>query len=248
MKHQIIPSIIAKNQDELNYRLKKVKFSKIIHLDIMDGKFIKNKSLMFNIKLPKGFLLKCPNSTSVNHMKKYMGWNSEHAQKPQQVFHRWFLTLRKRKYEAHLMMKNPIKWINNNYKRVDLIIVHHESENIKKAIELIKKCKRKIGIAINPQTSLKELKIIPIEEIDTLLIMTVYPGKYGSSFLPAALKKVSEARRHYPHINLEVDGGINDKTITKALHAGANKFVIGSYLQNSDKPRRKMRGLKRLLM
>ncbi|MBS3080896.1 ribulose-phosphate 3-epimerase [Candidatus Pacearchaeota archaeon] len=209
MRSFIIPSIIARNQKELNQRLKKVKFSKIIHLDVMDGKFVRNKSLMFDFALPFRFKI-------VN-------------------------------YEAHLMMKNPTNWIKKHYKKVDLIIVHYESRDIKKIIELIKKCKRKIGLAVNPGIPLTKLKNIPIREIDTLLIMTVYPGRYGSSFLPLMIKKIKQARKRYPKLNIEVDGSINEKTIRKVFHTGANKFVVGSYLQNADDVKERINELKRII-
>ena len=194
MKKEVIPSLIAKNQKELNERFSKIKSQfKIFQLDIMDGKFVKNKSLMFNFKLPKG----------------------------------------KFKYEAHLMVKNPKVWIIKNWKKADTIIFHIESTNDSKyLIKLIKSKKRKVGIAINPKTNVK--KIIPfLNSIDMVLIMTVIPGKYGSKFLPNVLKKVKEIRKLKPKLNIEVDGGINNKTIARAKKAGANRFILGSYLQKS---------------
>ena len=194
MKKEVIPSLIAKNQKELNERFSKIKSQfKIFQLDIMDGKFVKNKSLMFNFKLPKG----------------------------------------KFKYEAHLMVKNPKVWIIKNWKKADTIIFHIESTNDSKyLIKLIKSKKRKVGIAINPKTNVK--KIIPfLNSIDMVLIMTVTPGKYGSKFLPNVLKKVKEIRKLKPKLNIEVDGGINNKTIARAKKAGANRFILGSYLQKS---------------
>jgi len=194
MKKEVIPSLIAKNQKELNERFSKIKSQfRIFQLDVMDGKFVKNKSLMFNFKLPKG----------------------------------------KFKYEAHLMVKNPKVWIIKNWKKADTIIFHIESTNDSKyLIKLIKSKKRKVGIAINPKTNVK--KIIPfLNSIDMVLIMTVIPGKYGSKFLPNVLKKVKEIRKLKPKLNIEVDGGINNKTIARAKKAGANRFILGSYLQKS---------------
>jgi ribulose-phosphate 3-epimerase len=194
MKKEVIPSLIAKNQKELNERFSKIKSQfRICQLDVMDGKFVKNKSLMFNFKLPKG----------------------------------------KFKYEAHLMVKNPKVWIIKNWKKADTIIFHIESTNdFKYLIKLIKSKKRKVGIAINPKTNVK--KIIPfLNSIDMVLIMTVIPGKYGSKFLPNVLKKVKEIRKLKPKLNIEVDGGINNKTIARAKKAGANRFILGSYLQKS---------------
>ena len=108
MKKQIIPSLIAKNQKELDKIFDKVKpHSKVFQLDIMDEKFVKNKSLMFNFKLPKG-----------------------------------------KKYEAHLMVKNPKSWVSKNWKKADLIIFHIESlksnSEVRDVIKLIKSKRKNI--------------------------------------------------------------------------------------------------------
>jgi len=162
----------------------------------MDGKFVKNKSLMFNFKLPK------------------RGLN----------------------YEAHLMVKNPRNWIKNNHKKVDTIIFHIETcknENgVKELIKLVKLKRKKFGIAINPRTKVEKIKAFLVS-INMVLVMTVNPGKYGAKFLPYTLKKIKELRKLKPRLNIEVDGGINDKTISLAKKSGANSFVVGSYLQKS---------------
>ena len=139
-----------------------------------------------------------------------------------------------KKYEAHLMVKNPLNWIKKNSKKVNTIIIHYESEDkILNTINLIKKKNKKVGLAINPKTKLSSiLEYLPL--VDLVLIMTVDPGKYGSKFLPNTLKKVKELRKLHPILAIEVDGGINSKTIKQAKKAGANLFVVGSYLQKSN--------------
>ena len=97
---------------------------------------------------------------------------------------------------------------------------------------LIKSKKRKVGIALNPKTLVKKV-VSYLNSVDMILVMTVNPGKYGSKFLPSMLKKVEELRRLKPSLNLEVDGGISDKTINFTIKARANSFVVGSYLQKS---------------
>jgi len=66
------------------------------------------------------------------------------------------------------------------------------------------------------------------------LIMTVNPGFYGSSFLPEMLDKISSLRKLKPYLDIEVDGGITDKTIGLVDKAGANMFVSGSYIIKSS--------------
>ena len=190
----IIPSIIAKNQKEFNKRFEKVKSFSTFHLDIMDGKFVKNKSLTFNFKLPKN-----------------------------------------KKFEAHLMVKNPKTWIKKHGKKVNSIIVHYESNNIENLLN------KKVSLAINPKTSIDEIKPL-LKKTNKILVMTVTPGKYGSKFLTSTLKKIKELKKLKKTI--EVDGSINPKTIKKVKKAGATKFVIGSYLQRTKNLKEAVKKLK----
>jgi len=201
----IIPAIIAKNQYEFEERFEKVKSASLIHLDVMDGKFVKNQSLNFPFKLPR----------------------------------------EKREFQAHLMMRNPIPWIEKNYRKVDMIIFHIESykkySQIRQTIDLIRKNKKKVGIAINPLTPVKA--IIPhLRSINLVLIMTVIPGRYGSRFLASSLRKANRIRNENGKIKIEIDGGINDKTLVKARRYG-DAFVSGSYLQSAENSKEAIKGL-----
>jgi len=145
-------------------------------------------------------------------------------------------------YEAHLMVTNPLEWIHKYGDKVDLILVHIES--CKKPQEIIKQFteKKRIGFALNPETPLE--KILPfIEDIDQVLIMTVNPGFYGSPFIPQTLQKVQKLRRLNPSLNIEVDGSINNKTITQAHEMGANLFVSGSYIMKAKNTRARIEKL-----
>lgn len=207
MNNTIIPSLLAKNQKELDERISKIiAYSNVIHLDIMDGVFVKNTSLMFDFNVPSGKI-----------------------------------------YEAHLMMKNPLPWINRNYTKVKQIIVHLESEKVEESIALAKKLKKKTGLAVNPQTFLSRLQFVSMNSVDRLLIMTVQPGKYGSPFLPLMITKVQQARVLYPRKEIEVDGGINEKTIKALKKAEVHLFVVGSYLQKSKDVERDIEKLDSLL-
>jgi len=198
MKPEIIPSIIARGQRELDSRISKVsRHFEWLQLDVMDGKFVKNKSLMFDFKLPK---TKC-------------------------------------KYEAHLMMKNPLPWIEKNWGKVDTMIIHREvfekKSELHEMIKIILSKDVKVGLAINPETKVNELEPF-LDEIDLVLFMTVNPGHYGAAFLPKVLDKVKQLKlKHNFKGEIEVDGGINNKTIHATLRAGANRFVVGSYLQKA---------------
>jgi ribulose-phosphate 3-epimerase len=138
------------------------------------------------------------------------------------------------KYEAHLMIKNPSKWIDENIHKVDMILVHFESDfNPDEIIEKVKKSSKKIGFVLNPETKISEISSY-LDDIDQVLIMTVEPGFYGSPFLPGMVLKINELRTLKPDLNIEVDGGITPDTIASVDNAGANMFVSGSYLVKAD--------------
>jgi len=191
---QIIPSIIALNDQELKERITKVDtLFHVLQLDVMDGQFVPTHSLDYDFTLPKT----------------------------------------KARFEAHLMMKHPESWIAKHGKSVDMIIVHAECFDPIPALSLAKSMKKKLGIALNPDTPIE--KIIPfIKRLNQILIMTVQPGYYGATFLPNTLKKVEILKKMYPKLIIEVDGGISPATIGTARKAGATKFVCGSFLQKSD--------------
>ena len=136
-------------------------------------------------------------------------------------------------FEAHLMLKNPLDWIVKNFSKVDMILTHYEAlSNPQKVIDFVRNEGKKIGFVLNPETSVDEL-FDYLDQLDQILIMTVNPGFYGSPFLPEIVNKISELREIAPKLDIEVDGGITDKTIDIVDEAGANMFVSGSYILKS---------------
>jgi ribulose-phosphate 3-epimerase len=135
--------------------------------------------------------------------------------------------------EAHLMVKHPLRWIEKNISTVDMILAHFETLlNPQKIVDVVRNEGKKIGFVLNPETSIDNI-INFIDQLDQILIMTVNPGFYGSSFIPDMVEKISELRKLAPKIDIEVDGGITDKTINIVNNAGANMFVSGSYIIKS---------------
>ena len=110
-------------------------------------------------------------------------------------------------------------------------------------VETIKQGK-KAGIGINPETSIDRIKKY-LAKVKQITVMTVHPGRYGAKFLPDVLKKVRQIRKIRPNLDIEVDGGINPDTIKKALNAGANKFVCGSYIQKAKDVKKAINTLKK---
>ena len=140
--------------------------------------------------------------------------------------------------DVHLMIQ-PVNDLAKSFAEAgaDLISFHPEAvENIHETIELIKSHGCKVGIAINPDTSLSVLEDI-IQDIDLILLMSVYPGFGGQKFIETTIEKIQDAKKlietQSRPIFLEVDGGINHETIGKVASAGANVFVAGSAIFGS---------------
>lgn len=142
--------------------------------------------------------------------------------------------------DVHLMIDNPEEYIKPVVEAgADTVLVHAEStHHTYRSIQMIKQLGAKAGIVVNPGTALENVKeLFPI--IDQILVMTVNPGFGGQEFLPGMTKKIQrlDQLRQTSATNdfqIEVDGGINDETITKCADAGADIFVAGSYLFGSD--------------
>lgn len=151
-------------------------------------------------------------------------------------------------YEAQLMVRYPVDWIDKYGDKVDTVIFHVEPvrDNVVNIIKLIRKKKARVGIAIKPRTKVAEIKPY-LGLVDMVLVMTVKPGHYGGKFLSSTLEKVEELRRMKPKLDIEVDGGISNETILGAHKSGANMFVCGSYLQKSKNIKRSLNILELLL-
>lgn len=153
----------------------------------------------------------------------------------------FMLPQKKYQFEAHLMIENPEKWVDENWEKVDIIIAHFESvKNPGEIIESVKKKEKKVAFALNPETDVEQIKKY-LDDIDQVLIMTVHPGFYGSKFLPEMMDKIRKLRKLRSDLDIEVDGGIKPDTIEKVNEAGANMFVSGSYIINSDDIRERIR-------
>ena len=103
----------------------------------------------------------------------------------------------------------------------------------------------KVGIALNPETSLSTIDNILNEKlVNYLLIMTVEPGFSGQSFHMECLDKIGLVHTKYPELDIQVDGGINLKTYQLCLEKGANIFVSGSTIFKHNNPKELISKLK----
>lgn len=141
--------------------------------------------------------------------------------------------------EVHLMMYNPYEYIERFVEAgADRIIFHFEAtEDVEDTLRYIKSCNVQAGLAFNPDTS---QEMIPkyLDQCDLVLLMTVHPGFGGQSFIPEVVEKIqftSEIckQMNLPSVQIEVDGGINDKTAAICKKAGATLLVAGNYLFKS---------------
>ncbi len=180
--------------------VKKIDNSKCdnIHIDIMDGKFVDNKTWTFS---------EIKKITSYSHLP----------------------------LDVHLMVKDPHKYIED-YALLNTndIIFHYEAvKDINEMINLIKSYGLKVGIAINPDTKVDVL--FPyLKDLDFVLIMSVYPGKSGQSFIEETIEKIKvlkeEILKQEVKTLIEVDGGINDETALLCKEAGVDILVSASFI------------------
>jgi ribulose-phosphate 3-epimerase len=143
--------------------------------------------------------------------------------------------------EAHMMIARPHDyWRSFVDAGCNVVTFHYEAtDHSYMLLKTLRDAGVQAGISLTPQTPVTNLE--PIRElIDRVLIMTVEPGFGGQAFEPAMLRKIEAARRMLgDRVDIEVDGGIKDTTIGAVQRAGANVFVVGSYLfKASDRPAR----------
>ncbi|MEY4280153.1 MAG: hypothetical protein RL313_416 [Actinomycetota bacterium] len=151
--------------------------------------------------------------------------------------------------DAHLMVAN-VDSIAPAYAEAgcDSVTFHVEAAaDISMTIKSIKSLGSRASIAIKPETDLNSYSDF-LDDIDMILIMTVEPGFGGQSFREDMLPKISQAKKLIGDrpIWLQVDGGISERTIEMASEAGADTFVAGSAVFNSDNPAAMVQTLRRL--
>lgn len=138
-------------------------------------------------------------------------------------------------FDCHLMVVNPERFVDAFAQAgADIMTVHAESTlHIHGALQKIKKAGMKAGVVINPGTSVSAIEPV-LSLVDQVLIMTVNPGFGGQAFIPEMLEKVQKVAKIRDEkgydFDIEVDGGVDNKTIKACYQAGANVFVAGSYL------------------
>ena len=139
----------------------------------------------------------------------------------------------KKCFDTHLMISNPDEYIEQ-YKNAgsDIITVHKEvCGHLDKTLSSIKNTGCKAGVSINPGTDISGLEYV-LDKIDLILVMSVNPGFGGQKFINSSIQKIKKIKELVKNFNIdiEVDGGIDDKTATLVKNAGANILVSGSFI------------------
>ena len=138
-------------------------------------------------------------------------------------------------FEAHLMVQNPERQFEAFARAGCSRITFHAEATVHahRHAQALRAMGVEAGLAINPATPVEA--ILPIvHEIDLALVMTVNPGYGGQTFLPFTLDKVRRLRAARPDLTIQVDGGVAPNTIREAREAGADLFVVGSYLAKAE--------------
>ncbi len=206
MINEISASILSADLLNLESEIKKLEKAGVdmLHFDVMDGVFVNN--ITYGIPVLKSISNFSPDIL----------------------------------LDVHLMITDPLKYIKEfAVSGANMITFHIESKSdTMDTIKAIQKTDAAIGLALKPDTPAES--VLPyIEYVDMVLVMTVEPGFGGQKFMDMSekIKKIREYadRRYNPRaFNIQVDGGIDDKTAPIVKKAGANILVSGSYLFRSE--------------
>ncbi len=157
----------------------------------------------------------------------------------------------KKPLDVHLMIIDPdpfvIPFANAG---ASIITVHYEvCKHLHRTVQLIKSCKIKASVCLNPHTPVNLLSDI-ISDLDMVLLMSVNPGYGGQKFIENTYRKVEQLREMIetknPNCLIEVDGGVNYDTGKKLFACGANVLVAGSFVFGSINPEETILNLKEL--
>lgn len=142
-------------------------------------------------------------------------------------------------FDVHMMVQDPERYLKDFAAcGADSITVHAECcRHLDRTLQEIRELGLRAGVALNPATPLSYLDYV-LDKTDMVLLMTVNPGFGGQAFIESSLEKIRTLRQRLDaqglETDIEVDGGINRKTLPRVLEAGANVIVAGSAVFGGD--------------
>ncbi|MDO4489936.1 MAG: ribulose-phosphate 3-epimerase [Lachnospiraceae bacterium] len=143
-------------------------------------------------------------------------------------------------FDVHMMVEEPGRFVDELKKcGADMVTVHVEAcKHLHRTLQAIREAGMQAGVVLNPATSLDTIDHV-MDMIDMVLLMTVNPGYGGQKYIPSMTDKIRALREKldkagYPDVSIEVDGGVNAKTIDTVLDAGADVLVMGSATFGGD--------------
>ncbi len=151
-------------------------------------------------------------------------------------------------FDVHLMIEEPVRYAESFVKAgCDLVTFHIEvTDDPAAVVRHIRDLGAFVGVSLNPTTPASSIESI-LDDLDLVLVMSVWPGFGGQKFIVDVLPKVRELRdRLKPHQRLEIDGGIDMNTIGDAAAAGVDTFVAGTAVFGQPDPPRAMLELQRV--
>ena len=217
---EISTSILSANKEKIvtTFYDLEVAGTDYFHIDVMDGKFVEKDN--------KDFMLE--SATTLSHITT-LG------------------------LDVHLMVENIEEFVDEFLVKSnpDIITFHIEASKTKeRTMNIINEIKDngvKVGIAISPETPIDEIKDY-LKYIHMVLIMTVVPGKGGQELIPETINKIAELKKYiYENdldINIQADGGINDKNIKQLEEAGVDIVVAGTYITSAENMKEAINNLK----
>ncbi|RJO62563.1 MAG: ribulose-phosphate 3-epimerase [Dehalococcoidia bacterium] len=149
-------------------------------------------------------------------------------------------------WEAHLMVKDPEKYIGDfHLAGAKRIVVHYEAvkEAASDVIEHITSLGMSASLAVNPETPLEVLRDNLVSRLESVLFLAVHPGYYGAKFIPEVLDKIHQFRHLCPDISIGIDGGIKAGNITRVAQSGVNEICVGSAIFSQPDPAASFREL-----
>lgn len=216
----IVPSIIAKDFLDVEYKLKRVETAASwVHLDVVDGEFAKPESW------------------------PYLGDNVEDAiEELKDVKTSCKLGL-------HLMVSDPQEyldqWIDTPIERI--LIQYESPEHIQNALAVLDMTKIESGVVLGLDTEVGVIGELP-EKIKFVQLMSISKiGHYGEHFQDEIFKKIAEAKKMYPLVKISVDGGIKEEHLSELAKAGADQVVMGSAIFDAPDPAAELSRLQKLI-